>query len=230
MIATIGGHIIDINGMTEWVLFNRLTKKLNPADFLLLTDSFMQLPNFLYTISLLILAFVHMNLWIKFAVPSGLYFFGQMMICFCFGIGDLKRLRYPLMYFFRYDLFIMPATFITCFFFLGWWTILIIPAYLFTNLISLLILTSKEKKYYKSHWNKRIGNYDIYINNAFFTAYKYCAIKYQLIQDFDLTDEEIENQDWLKPYDFMRANWDQMEDYFSGKAKNYWRTYLHIEK
>jgi hypothetical protein len=99
MITTINGHTIDINGKTEWVLFHRLRQKLNPVDFLMLTDSLIQLPNFLFTVSLFTMLFIDTDLWIKFAIPTGLYFFGQMMINWRFGIGYLNLLRYPLMFF-----------------------------------------------------------------------------------------------------------------------------------
>ena len=55
---TTKGQIIDINGKTEWVLFHRLTKKVNPVDFLALTDSMIQFPNFLFTVSFFILIFL----------------------------------------------------------------------------------------------------------------------------------------------------------------------------
>lgn len=230
MITTIDGHGIKIDGTIEWLLFHRLTKKLNPVEFLLLTDSLVQLPNFLYTLSLLILIFINTEAWIKFAIPSGLYFFGQMMINLHFGIGDIRLIRYPLIPFFRLHLLIIPATFITCFFFLKWWTFLLISSYFLTMLFSVLILTSKEKKHYQIHWNNKISNNGIIINNAFLLAYMYYAEKFQLTKDITPTDEEINNQDWLKPYQFMRSNWGQMEEHFSDKAKDYWRAYLHIDK
>ena len=42
---TTKGQIIDINGKTEWLLFHRLSKKINPVDFLSLTDSIIQFPS-----------------------------------------------------------------------------------------------------------------------------------------------------------------------------------------
>jgi hypothetical protein len=67
---TTKGQIIDINGKTEWLLFHRLTKKVNPVDFLSLTDSLIQFPNFLFTLSFLILTFTHVDLQMKFIVPT----------------------------------------------------------------------------------------------------------------------------------------------------------------
>jgi len=229
MITTVKGHRIDINGTIEWLLFHRITKKLNPVEFLLLTDSLIQLPNFLFTISMLTVLFIDTDLWIKFAIPSGLYFFGQMMINWRFGIGDFKLLKYLLMLFSSGNIMFMLGVFITSFFFIGWWTLLTIPVYILTMLISVIILTSSEKKYYKSQWNKTTGNYDIFRNNAFLLAYKFYADKYQLHKDTTPTDEEIDNQDWLKPYSFMRDNWEQLETHFNEKAKGYWRAYLHID-
>ena len=44
------------------------------------------------------------------------------------------------------------------------------------------------------------------------------------------TEEEINNQDWLKPYQFMRIHWGEIENHFNRKAKVYWRVYLHLDK
>ena len=230
MITTIKGNTIDINGTTEWLLFHRLSKKVNPVDFLTMTDSLIQLPNFLFTISMLVMLFADTGLWIKFAIPSGLYFFGQMMINLRFGIGDLKLLRYPLMLFSSGNIIFMLGVFITCFFFIGWWTLLTIPVYTLTLLISVIILTSSEKKYYKSQWYKTTGNYDIFKNNAFLVAYKFYADKYELHKDTTPTEEEVDNQDWLKPYRFMLDNWGQLETHFNVKAQVYWRAYLQLDK
>ncbi len=77
---TTKGQIIDINGKTEWILFHRLSKKINPVDFLSLTDSIIQFPNFLFTISYLILIFTKFDLQVKFIAPASLYFLGQIII------------------------------------------------------------------------------------------------------------------------------------------------------
>jgi hypothetical protein len=230
MIFTVRGHIIDFDEEIEGLLIHRLSNKINPFEILMLTDCIIQFPNFLYIFSLLTVSFLKINLWIKFIVPSVLYFFEQMMINFRFENGGIKLLKYPLMIYFRYDIFIMLAVFITYFFFLGWWTFLIIPAYFLTNFISLFLLNSQERKYYKSKLFRTVGLYEIYKFHAFLLAYKYYATKYQLTTDFAATDEEIKNQDWLKFYSFMRDNWGQMEEYFSDKGKKCWRAYLHIEK
>ena len=160
---TTKGKIIDINGKTEWLLFHRLTKKINPVDFLSLTDSLIQFPNFLFTISFFILIFTNVDLRIKFIGPASLYFCGQIMINLRMGVVIFRLLSTPLMVFQKFNLFIMFGAFITAFFFLGWWTLMVIPSYLLVVSVSVLILTSNEKKYYRSHWNKNIGNYrDLY--------------------------------------------------------------------
>ena len=71
---TTKGHIIDINGKTEWLLFYRLSKKVNPVDFLSLTDSLIQFPNFLFSLAFLILIFTDFDLQVKFITPASLYF------------------------------------------------------------------------------------------------------------------------------------------------------------
>ena len=61
-------------------------------------------------------------------------------------------------------------------------------------------------------------------------AYRYYATLNEVIYNTTPTDEEITNQDWLKPYDFMRLHWEQIENHFNNKAKTYWRVYLHLDK
>jgi hypothetical protein len=124
----------------------------------------------------------------------------------------------------------MSGTFITGFFFLGWWTLMVIPTYLLAVSSSVVILTSSQKKYYHNHWNKTIGHYEIFINNAFLCAYKYYTFEYKLPSGTSPTDEEIQNKDWLKPYNFMRSHWGEIENHFNNKAKTYWRVYLHLNK
>ena len=226
---TTKGQIIDINGKTEWLLFHRLTKKINPVDFLSLTDSLIQFPNFLFTISFLILVFTNADLQVKFILPASLYFCGQIIINLQVGTFIFKPLNIPLMVFQKFNLFIMTGTFITGFFFLGWWTLIVIPTYLMAVFSSVLILTSYQKKYYLKHWNKSIGNYEIFKNNAFLNAYKFYTIEFKLPPGTSPTEEEIQNEDWLKPYFFMRAHWGEIEDHFNNKAKTYWRVYLHLD-
>lgn len=230
MIATVKGNTIDINGTTEGLLFYRVSQRVNPIEFLRLTDSLIQLPNFLFTVSMLTLLFIDIEMWVKFTIPAGFYFFGQMMINLRFGIGILKLLNYPLMFFSSANIIFMVSAFITCIIFIGWWSLLIIPVYILVFLISLLILTSNEKKFYKVQWQKSTGNYDIFKNNAFLVAYKFYASKYQLNKDTTPTDEEIDKEDWSKPYGFMLENWKEVEKHFNIKAQGYWRTYLHINK
>jgi hypothetical protein len=227
---TTKGQIIDINGKTEWLLFHRLSKKINPVDFLSLTDSIIQFPNFLFTISFLILSFMDFDLKVKFIVPASLYFCGQIIINLRFGVVIFKFLNVPLMVFQKFNLFIMFGAFIAGFFFLGWWTLMVIPSYLLAVFFSVFILTSNEKKYYLSHWKKSIGPYQIFKNNAFLLAYKYYATGNEFNYNTSPTEEEIKNQDWLKPYNFMRTHWEEIEDHFNNKAKIYWRVYLHLDK
>jgi hypothetical protein len=226
---TTKGQLIDINGKTEWILFHRLSKKINPVDFLSLTDSIIQFPNFLFTLSFLILIFTGQDLQVKFIVPASFYFLGQIIINLHLSTAIFRLLNLPLMVFQKFNLFIMFGVFVTGFFFLGWWTLMVIPSYMFVVSVSVLILTSNEKKYYQSHWNKNIGYYGIFKNNAFLVAYKYYATGYNLPDSTSPTEEEITNQDWLKPYTFMRLHWEEIEKHFNRKAKVYWRIYLHLD-
>jgi hypothetical protein len=227
---TTKGQIIDINGKTEWLLFHRLSRKVNPVDFLSLTDSLIQFPDFLFTLSFLILIFTHVDLQVKFIVPASLYFCGQIIINQRQGTIIFKLLNIPLMVFQKFNSFIMFGTFVTGFFFIGWWTLMVIPAFLLAVSSSLLILTSNERKYYRDHWNKSVGHYEIFKNNAFLLVYKYYATEYKLSFSMSPTDEEIKNQDWLKPYNFMRIHWGEIESHFNKKAKTYWRVYLNLDK
>ena len=227
---TTRGQIIDINGKTEWLLFHRLSKKINPVDFLSLTDSLIQFPNFLFTLSFFILTFIHVDLQIKFIVPASLYFCGQIIINLRIGTIIFKLLNMPLLIFQKFSLLIMTGTVITGFFFLGWWTLMVIPSYLIAFSSSVVILTSYQKKYYQKHWNKTIGYYEIFRNNAFLHAYKYYAIKYKLPSGTSPTAEELQEEDWLKPYNFMRTHWGEIENHFNRKARIYWRVYLHLDK
>jgi hypothetical protein len=227
---TTKGQIIDINGKTEWLLFHRLSKKINPVDFLSLTDSLIQFPDFLFTVSFLILTFTQVDLQIKFIVPASLYFCGQIIINLRLGTFIFKLLNVPLLVFQKFNLFIMAGTFVAGFFFLGWWTLMVIPAYLLAVSSSVAVLTSYQKKYYLKHWGKTIGHYGIFKNNAFLYAYKYYAIEHKLPTGTTPTEEEIQNKDWLKPYNFMRLHWKEIENHFNNKAKTYWRVYLHLER
>jgi hypothetical protein len=119
---------------------------------------------------------------------------------------------------------------LAAFFFLGWWTFMLIPSYLLSAVLSIMILTANEKRYYRTHWNKVIGNYQIVKNNAFLLSYRYYAISNNLPENTSPTEEEIRNQDWLKPYNFMRTHWSQIEDHFNKKARVYWHLYLNLDK
>jgi hypothetical protein len=127
-------------------------------------------------------------------------------------------------------MYIMAAVFLIGGYFLGWWNIMIIPAYLISVLSSLMVLVSHEKKIYEKHWNKNIGLYEIFINNAFLHVYKYYSSEYKLLPGISPTEEELQNQDWLKPYGFMRTHWNEIELHFNKKARTYWKVYLHLEK
>jgi hypothetical protein len=225
---TTRGNLIDINGKTEWLLFHRLSKKIHPVDFLYTTDIFIQFPNFLFTISFLILIFTDSALWIKFTIPSCLYLFGQTMINFRFGVGFLKLLKIPMMAFPKLNFVIMAGTLITGFFYMGWWTLAVIPAYFLTMYVSITAVTSKDKKNYEAEWHKSHGSYEIFKNNAFLLAYKYYATEYHFTKETTPTNEESQNQDWLKPYTFMRVHWREIESYFNNRAKGYWRVYLQL--
>ena len=227
---TTKGQIIEINDKTEWLLFHRLTKKINPVDFLSLTDSIIQFPNFLFTASFLILIFINVDLQTKFLVPFSLYFCGQIIINLRLDVFFIKLLNVPLMVFQKFNIFIMFGTFITSFFFLGWWTLMVIPSFILAAVISIVVLTSNEKRYYLKHWNKTVGNYQIFKNNAFLLSYKYYATGNNLPVSTSPTEEEIKNQDWVKPYNFMRVHWSEIEDHFNRKARVYWRLYLNLDK
>jgi|GEM_PF-2514008 hypothetical protein len=226
---TTKGQIININGKTEWLLFHRLSKKINPVDFLTLTDSLIQFPNFLFTLSFFVLTFIPVDLQTKFIVPASLYFCGQIIINLRVGTLIIKLLNVPLLIFQKFSFFIMLVAFTTGFFFLGWWNFMVIPAYLLALISSVVILTSYQKNFYQKQWNRTIGHYEIFKNNAFLYAYKYYAIDNKLPSSTTPTNEEIQNQDWLKPYEFMRIHWGEIETHFNNKAKTYWRVYLHLD-
>ena len=123
---TTKGQIIDINGKTEWLLFHRLSKKINPVDFLSLTDSIIHFPNFLFTISFLILSFLNVDMKAKFIVPASLYFCGQIIVNLHLGVFVFKMLNMPLLVFQKFSFYIMCGTVIVALVFLGWWTFMII--------------------------------------------------------------------------------------------------------
>jgi hypothetical protein len=227
---TTKGQIIDINGKTEWLLFHRLSKKINPVDFLSFTDSIIQFPNLLFSISYLILLFTDFDLKVKFIAPASLYYIGQIIVNLRLGTAVFKLLNIPLMVFQKFYLFIMFGIFISGFFFLDWWALMVIPTYLLIVSVSVMILNSNQKKYYQTHFNKNIGHYGIFKNNAFLLTYKYYATQYNLPDSTAPAEEEIQNEDWLKPYNFMRVHWEEIESHFNNKAKVYWRLYLHLDK
>ena len=154
---TTKGQIIDINGKTEWLLFHRLSKKINPVDFLSLTDSIIQFPNFLFTISFLLMIFLPVDLKTKFIVPSSLYFCAQIVINLRFGVIIFKLLNIPLMVFQKFNLFIMFGTFVTAIFFLGWWTLIIIPSYLFIVIFQFLFWLHMRKNITEPIGRKILG-------------------------------------------------------------------------
>jgi hypothetical protein len=227
---TTKGNIIEINGKTEWLLFNRLSKKIHPVDFLYQTDIFIQFPNFLFTVSFFILILTDLDLWVMLTIPALLYIAGQILINLRFGVKFLKLIKIPVLAFPRFNFVIMLGSFITGFFFIGWWTLLIIPSYIASMALSLLTLTSKDKRRYQSEWNRNPDWYSIFKNNAFLLMYKYYATDYNLLKDISPTPEETAGEDWLKPYTFMRMHWAEIESHFNRKAKVYWRLYLQLDQ
>ena len=225
---TTKGNIIDINGKTEWLLFHRMSTKVNPVDFLSLTDSLIQFPNFMFTVSFLILMVTPVDLQTKFIFPASLYFCGQIVVNLRVGTIIFKLLNMPLLVFQKFNFYIMSGVLIAAFFFLGWWSLLVIPVYLLAVFSSVIILTSYQRRYYRKHWNKNIGHYEIFKNNAFIHVYKYYSMEYNLPSGTTPTDDEIQNEDWLKPYNFMRTHWGEIENHFNKKARTYWQVYLHL--
>jgi len=227
---TTKGKIIEINGKTEWLLFHRLSKRINPVDFLSLTDSLILFPDFLFTVSFLLLTLTRVDLQTNFIAAASSYFCGQIIINLRIATIIFKPLNMPLLVFQKFHVLIVSGTFAVGFFFLGWWNLVIIPAYLLAAASSLLVLTSFQKKYYHKQLNNPISYYGIFKNNAFLCAYKYYSLENKLPSGTSPTEEEIRDQDWLKPYNFMRTHWGEIESHFNKKAKTYWRLYLHIEK
>jgi hypothetical protein len=237
MIWTIKGNRIELNGITEWLLFQRMNQKVNCIDFLSLTDSTILLPNFLYSFSLLALLFTTVDFSLILIVPSGFYILGQLMIKFRIGT-ILKLLIYPLIIYNVISKFIQIGIFIASFFVLDWWTFIIIPIYLVTLITSVVFLNFHEKIFYKANWQHRVeynigynaGYYDIFKNNAFLTVYKYYAEKYDLNSDFTPDDEEIYNNIWFEAENFMERNWRDLEPFFYESGRRHWRSYLQIDK
>lgn len=230
MITTIKRNTIDINGTTEWLLFYRMTNKVSPIDFLILTDSVIQLPNFLFSISFLVTMFTGTELWLKLAIPCVFYFIGQFIVNFKLGSGDLKWLKYPLVLFSSGNIIFMLAILITAVFILSYYAFLIIPLYLITLTISVTVLNFNERKLYKIKWNNSTGYYDIFKNNAFLVSYKYFAEKFDLNKQITPTEEEIQGQVWLSSFSYMKNNWGTFESKFNEHAQDHWRAYLNISK
>jgi hypothetical protein len=227
---TTKGKIIEINGKTEWLLFHRLSKKINPVDFLSLTDSLILFPDFLFAVSFLLLTLTRVDLQTNFIASASSYFCGQIIINLRIVSFIFKPLNMPLLVFQKFHALIVSGIFAVGFIFLGWWNLIIIPSYLIAVASSLLVLTSFQKKYYHKHLKNPIGYYGIFKNNAFLSAYNYYAMEYKLPSGTSPTEEETKDQDWLKPYNFMRTHWSEIESHFNKKARIYWRLYLHIEK
>ena len=114
---TTKGDVIDINGKTEWILFHRLSKKVNPVDFLSLTDSIINFPGFLFTLSFLIMSFTNFDLQVKFLVPASLCFCGQIILNLRVGTSLIKLLNMPLLFFQKFNVFIMALVLIAVYFF-----------------------------------------------------------------------------------------------------------------
>jgi hypothetical protein len=227
---TTRGQIIEIDGTTEWLLFNRLSKKIHPVDFLSQTDSFIQFPNFLFTFSFFTFLLADIGLWYQFSIPAMLYFTAFAIVNFRAGAGFLKLMKLPMLFFPKLNFLIMGGVFISSFFYISWWTLLAIPVYFLSMAISIFILTSQENKLKTGNENNGMGNYQIFKNNAFLLMYKYYARDWKLPKEITPSPEETENKDWLKPYTVMRSNWDKIETHFNRKAKVYWRVYLNLDK
>lgn len=229
MITTVKGDTIEINHVNEWILFNRLSKIISPIDFLRLTDSLIQLPNFLFSLSFLIVLFMDIDIQAKLFFPCFLYFIGQIIINLKICISLTKFLKYPLLFFSSGNMTLMTIIFITSVFFIKWWTFLVILLYWTTLIVSVFVLNYNQKKYYYEQWKFRTGLYDIFKNNAFLFSYKYFASLYDLNLDINPTENEIDNTVWLESYGYMRNNWPKFRTGFSEKAQKYWCQYLRIE-
>jgi hypothetical protein len=225
---TVKGNIIDIDGKTEWLLFHRLSKKINPVDFLALTDSIIQFPNFLYTISFLIMVFIKTDTWIQFTVPSVLFILAQLMIRFQIGTFILKPFRVPLLAYLKFSMLFSLVAVAAAWYNLGWWSVLVIPLYLVTLYLSLFLLTADQKKKFRVDLKRNIDVNDIFKNNSFLFAYYFYAADLKLSEDLSPGADETKNEDWLKPYLFMRTHWTELESHFSAKARAFWRAYLHL--
>lgn len=228
MIWTLKGHKIEFNGITEWLLFERMNLEVNCIDFLSTTDSAILIPNFFFTLSLLTMFFVSEDFETIILVSSMFYFLGQLIIKLRLGI-ILFLLKFPLQVYNSISNIIQLLVFITAFFFLGWWTLLIIPIYIFTLVISVIVLNYHERLFYRYNWESKAGFYDIFKNNAFICTYDYYSMVYDLEKDIAPTNGELETMAWFNAQDFMRYNWLKVEPYFDDSAKLHWRAYLNIE-
>jgi hypothetical protein len=227
---TTQGQIINIDGTTEWLLFNRLSRKVNPVDFLSLTDSTTQLPYFFYAVSFLLLIFTGYDTEIKLIVPVLLYIVGVIMISFQVWNGILKLLKLPLLYFTKLNTIVMAVILASGFYCLHWLGLIIFPLYFLTVKVSIFAVTQREKIYYKLEKNLSPANSQIFVNCAFLFVYRYYAIENNLIISTSPTAEETANKDWEKPYRFLREHWNEIESHFNNKAKTFWRMYLCLDK
>ena len=230
MFKTIQGNKIEIDGITEWVLFHRLSKKFDPVEFLTLTDMVIQYPNFLYTLSLVTILILRLNLLYTTVIPIGLCFFGHLVIKTGIGIGDFKLYKYPLLIFSKYFIFIILGAFVFCFFTFKWWGFLILLSYIIMSLIAPAILTLKHVKFYDNAKHMNVGVFQVVNNNSFKVVYKFLSKSTNLPKDINPSIDEIENKDWLKPKQTMKEKWSNFEKYFYGDSKIFWIDYLDINK
>ena len=179
------GKLIEINDNLEWILFNRIIKKTNPIKLLETTDTIIQLPNFLFICTFILMFFIDVELWIKLILPFTLYFIAQIIINSKLRLSSLILL--PASVFKMANKTFMLVVFIASFFYFKWWICLIfLIIYFITIILSITIMTSSEKKYYKKNYNVNTGNFEIFKNNAFLCAYKYTAKKMNITTKLNL--------------------------------------------
>ena len=224
------GKLIEINDNLEWILFNRIIKKTNPIKLLETTDTIIQLPNFLFICTFILMFFIDVELWIKLILPSTLYFIAQIIINFKLRLSGLILL--PASVFKMANKTFMLVVFIASFFYFKWWICLIfLIIYFITIILSITIMTSSEKKYYKKNYNVNTGNFEIFKNNAFLCAYKYTAKKMNITTKLNPTNQEIENHlSERNHFTYMRQNWNKLKDHFNYKSQQLWTAYLFPNK
>ena len=110
------GKLIEINNSIEWILFERIIQKTNPIKLLKTTDSIIQLPNFLFALTLVLMCFVGLDIWIKLILPSCLYLVGQILVNLKLNLSSI--LVIPASIYAMASNVFMIAAFITTFFYI----------------------------------------------------------------------------------------------------------------